>query len=149
VRKTKKMNETLRKKLNSIANAFCPTGEGGGVDPSCGSSWSGKGKHPDVGKFKQARVRQPDSTTGLSTSLYTGPGKDAVRITHSKYSSAMRRGSALSGYSTVFYHSPTNKDRHGEWNIFTPTVEKEFRGDDHEQKATAYAKRIFGIEEKK
>jgi SPP1 gp7 family putative phage head morphogenesis protein len=38
----KHLTENWRMFLNSIANVFCPTGEGGGVDPSCSSRSTGR-----------------------------------------------------------------------------------------------------------
>ena len=74
-----------------VANAFCPTGPGGGVDPSCGREDGttlvrsgkefggfGSGTVPDVSRDEPVRNPLSDRSVGNVTKALNDKGKDAL-----------------------------------------------------------------------
>ena len=81
----------------------------------------------------------PAKIIGVKNAVYKSKSGEVIHVSHSKFSSEMRRGSTLGGYSTVIQVPKGG-------NIFNPTVEKTFKGDGHEQKAVRFLKKSYGIE---
>lgn len=70
----------VRKGIPGIRNAFCPTGEGGGVDPSCGSGGAAAAPTPSgiLAKLKAPGKWMKDKTKQLYTALEGRYGKTAA-----------------------------------------------------------------------
>ncbi len=115
-------------------------GEVGGSGEG-GNSFDGKTPHQESGKFKGKMI--DDGTTGKSgfgnkVWKFKSPSGYTLDILSSKYSSAMRTGSALGGYTDVTLNNPGSK------NIFGDFAKK-FKGDEHLEKASKYVKKNFGV----
>lgn len=107
--------------------------------PDTGGNTSGGG-----GAKPRVLSTKPPKTFGVKQATYDIGGGTRLQVVHSKYSAAMRTGSALSGYSYVQMDKP-----HPYWKgerVWDSNAAKEFRGDNHEEKAARYVKKHFGVE---
>jgi len=81
--------------------------------------------------FKLASTKPPKSF-GVRKAIYKNKDGKIISVIHSDYSSAMRTGSATNGYSSV-------------WEGDNILNSKDFKGDNHVNKAIKYLNKIYGI----
>ena len=96
------MRESLRKKIDLLSNTFCPTGEGGGQDNSCG----GEGKK-DAGPPEGMHPIHHKGANSFVERLQEGSYIDSETVKQAVYTSHDYQGKPIP--TSLKYKFPTVK----------------------------------------
>jgi len=75
---------------------------------------------------------KPPKVFGVRKAIYKNKDGKTVTVVHNDYSQSMRRGSTVDGYSSI-------------WEDDSVFNSKDFKGDNHINKAIKYLEKTYGI----